>query len=61
MLIKNIISKAVVTIEHWHVLCDQGVSIAMNTNTDMLYLTQINIQLKNASNILQTKLQQLGL
>ena len=65
---KNIISKAVVTIEHWQVLCDQGVSIAMNTNTDMQYLTQTNTQLKqktnilkNATSILQSKLQQMGL
>ena len=65
---KNIISKAVVTIEHWQVLCDQGVSIAMTTNTDMQYLKQTNTDLKqktnilkNATSILQGKLQQLGL
>ena len=64
---KNIISKAVVTIEHWQVLCDQGVSIAMTTNTDMQYLKQTNTDLKqktsiikNATSLLQIKLQQMG-
>ena len=65
---KNIINKAVVTIEHWHVLCDQGVSIAMTTNTDMQFLKQSNTDLKqkanvikNATSALQSKLQQMGL
>jgi len=65
---KNIINKAVVTIEHWHVLCDQGVSIAMTTNTDMQFLTRTNTELKqkttiirNATSALQAKLQQMGL
>lgn len=65
---KNIISKAVVTIEHWQVLCDQGVSIAMTTNTDMKFLTQTNTELKqktniikNATSTLKAKLQQMGL
>ena len=65
---KNIISKAVVTIEHWQLLCDQGVSIAMTTNTDMKFLTQTNTELKqktniikNATSTLKAKLQQMGL
>jgi len=65
---KNIISKAVVTIENWHVLCVQGVSIAMTTNTDMQYLKQTNSDLKqktnvirNATTILQNKLRQMGI
>jgi hypothetical protein len=65
---KNIINKAVVTIENWRVLCDQGVSIAMTTNTDMEYLKQTNTDLKQKTNviktatsILQNKLRQMGI
>ncbi len=43
---KNIISKAVDTIDNWQTLCDQGVSIALTNNTDMVYLKQANSELK---------------
>ena len=43
---KNIISKAVTTIENWQTLCDQGVSIALNNNSDINYLKQTNLELK---------------
>ncbi len=43
---KHIISKAVDTIDNWKNLCDQGVSIALTNSTDMQYLKNTNIELK---------------
>ncbi len=43
---KNIIDKAVSTIDNWQTLCDQGVSIALTNNSDMVYLKQTNTELK---------------
>ena len=43
---KNIITKAVDTIDNWQTLCDQGVSIALTNNSDMVYLKQTNQELK---------------
>ena len=40
------ITKAVDTIDHWQTLCDQGISIALTNNTDMVYLKQTNQDLK---------------
>lgn len=60
---KNIILKAVNTIDNWNVLCNQGVSIAMSDNLDVQYITNANNELKrttttliNATNTLKTKL-----
>ena len=39
---KNIIKKAVQTIDNWKVLCDQGVSIALNNNSDIQNETDNN-------------------
>jgi hypothetical protein len=56
---KNIIDKAVSTIDNWNVLCDQGVSIAMNNNPDIQNIKQVNsdlktktINIRNATNLL---------
>lgn len=64
---KNIINKAINTIDNWKILCDQGVSIALNNNTDVSYLKQTNNELKqktnslkNATNKLKLKLTQLN-
>lgn len=46
---KNIIDKAVTTIENWQTLCEQGVSIALNNSTDMVYLKDTNQELKQKS------------
>jgi hypothetical protein len=43
---KNIITKAVDTIDNWQILCDQGISIALTNNADMVYLKQTNQDLK---------------
>jgi hypothetical protein len=60
---KSIINKAVETIDDWNVLCEQGVTIAMNNNTDIQYIKQTNSSLKtktntlrNATNVLRQKL-----
>ena len=62
---KNIIDKAVITIENWNVLANQGVSIAMSSNPDIQFIKQSNNQIKNrtiliksATDKLKTKLAQ---
>jgi hypothetical protein len=48
-----IIDQAIDTIEHWNILSEQGVSIALNNNTDIQYIKQANTELKNKSNVLK--------
>jgi hypothetical protein len=62
---KDIIDNAVSTIDHWNLLCEQGVSIALATHPDIQYITNAsnNIKettsvLKNATNKLKLKLQE---
>jgi len=43
---KNIISKAVDTIDGWNTICEQGVSIAMNMNPDIISINNANQSLK---------------
>ncbi len=50
---KNIINKAVSTIENWQVLCDQGISIALVNSSDMTYLKQTNADLKSKTNVIK--------
>jgi hypothetical protein len=64
---KNIISKAVSTIDNWQILCEQGVSIALVNNTDVKYLKDTNNELKqktaiikNATQTLKNKLAQMN-
>lgn len=49
---KNIISRAINTIEHWGVLCDQGVSIALANNPDVQIIKQTNTSLKSQASAL---------
>jgi len=51
---KNIITKAVTTIDNWNVLSSQGVSIAMNNNTDIQYIKTANNDIKNKTTALQS-------
>ena len=51
---KNIINKAVSTIDNWKNLCDQGVSIALNSSTDMQYLKNTNNELKQKTSVLKS-------
>ena len=60
---KNIINKAVNTIDNWRILCDQGVAIALTNNTDISVIKTINNdlviktnRLKLATSTLKTKL-----
>ena len=60
---QNIISKAVDTIENWNVLCQEGVSITMNTNSAIVSINNNNqllknktIQLKSLASTLKNKL-----
>ena len=61
---KNIIEKAVETIDQWNVICDQGVSIAMSQDINIQYITQSSNTLKvsalkfrDMTSKLQTKMQ----
>ena len=60
---KNIINKAVNTIDNWRILCDQGVAIALTNNPDINVIKTINSnlltktnKLKLATSTLRTKL-----
>ena len=50
---KNIISNAVNTIDNWNSLCEHGVSIALHDDTDIKYIKDANIELKNKTNQLR--------
>jgi len=65
---KDIISKAVSTLDNWSELCDQGVTIAMANNTDIQYLKSASTDLRSkagtltsAASLLRSKLQQYNL
>ena len=51
---KNIIKKAVSTIDNWNLLADHGVSIAMSADTDIQYINNANIEIKNKTSILKS-------
>lgn len=50
---KNIIAKAVDTIDNWGVVCEHGVTIAMNNNEDLQAIKNYNNSLKNTTTILR--------
>lgn len=50
---KNVIKKAVETIDNWKVLCDQGVSIALSNNQDIQGIKVINANLKQKTDTLK--------
>lgn len=65
---KDIIAKAVSTLDNWGALCDQGVTIAMSNNEDIQYLKSASNQLKSkatnlasATALLRSKLQQFNI
>ena len=51
---KDIIDKAVATIDNWSVLCEHGVSIALSNDADIQYITQANTDLKSQTTMLQS-------
>ena len=62
---RNVLNKAVTTIKNWNTLCQQGVSIAMANDTDIIGIKSTNNSLKaktqnlqNVTNLLQSKLNQ---
>ena len=65
---QNVINKAVTTIESWNTLCENGVSIAMANDQDIISLTATNAAFKtktqalqNVTSLLQSKLSQYNL
>jgi hypothetical protein len=56
---KNIITKAVTTIDNWNIICDQGVSIAMSSNPDIKYIKNVNTILKQKTTTMTTMTQTL--
>ena len=51
---QNVIHQAVNTIENWNVLCDQGVSIAMSNNPDIVRISSVNTQLRDKAPFIRT-------
>ena len=51
---KNIISKAVDTIDNWNLVCEHGITIAMNNNDDLNSIKRNNESLKTSANVLKT-------
>ena len=51
---KNIINKAVSTIDNWRILCDQGVVIALNNNPEIEVIKSINNNLLTKTSKLRT-------
>jgi len=51
---QNVINQAVNTIENWNVLCDQGVSIAMSNNPDIIRISSVNSQLREKAPFIRT-------
>jgi hypothetical protein len=56
---KNIINKAVDTIDSWNIICDHGVSIAMANNPDIQYIQASSNQLKLTTVSLKKSIQDL--
>jgi hypothetical protein len=50
---KNIILKAVDTIDNWNVVCEHGITIAMNNNDSLKSIQKNNQDLKNSATILK--------
>jgi hypothetical protein len=56
---KNIINQAVVTIDNWNVLCEQGVSISLQHNPDIQFITHASQELVQTTNVLKNASQKL--
>jgi len=51
---KNIINKAVQTIDNWNLLCEHGISVTLENNPDIQYIAHASEQLKTTSSVLKT-------
>jgi hypothetical protein len=49
---QNIIEKAVETIDNWNILCDQGVSVSLQNNPDIQFITKASTELIQTTNVL---------
>jgi len=56
---KNIINKAVDTIESWNIICNHGVSIAMANNPDIQFIQNSSQQLKQTTITLKSSIDKL--
>jgi hypothetical protein len=56
---KNVIAKAVETIDTWNVLCEQGVSISLQHNPDIQFISQASTELIQTTNVLKSATQTL--
>lgn len=50
---KNVIAKAVSTIDSWNILCEQDISISMTNNADMQYIASASADFKVKASALQ--------
>jgi len=56
---KNIINQAVATIDNWNILCEQGVSISLQHNPDIQFITHASQELVQTTNVLKNASQKL--
>jgi hypothetical protein len=49
---QSIITNAITTIDNWNNLCEQGVSIAMATNPDIVFIKNASDKLKQNTSVL---------
>ena len=56
---KNIINKAVDTIDNWNVICETGISIALSNNEDITFINQASTILKTTTQNLKSNTQAL--
>ena len=47
-------NKAVETIDNWNLLCEHGITVTLENNTDIQYIANASEQLKTTSNVLKT-------
>jgi hypothetical protein len=51
---QNVIKKAVNTIDNWNILCEQGVSITLQNDSDIKFITQASKNLVQTTSVLKT-------
>ena len=51
---RNIINQAVIAVDNWSTLCDMGVTIAMQNDPDVIYISSASSQLKTKTQQLNT-------
>jgi hypothetical protein len=51
---KTVIDKAIETIDTWNVLCEQGISVTLQHDPDIQFITQASTELINTTNVLKS-------